>query len=154
MDPYPHTYIASASGGSSGAVSVASAGLPTLTTAPAHQFGGPGDIWSPETLLAAAIADCYIFTFRAVSGAALFGWLRIECRVEGILSRLDRRVQFTDFTLLATLTIAPGADRSKATRLLKQAERACLIINSLKGRHTLDARVLDECAHDDSVPAG
>lgn len=144
MEPYPHTYVAQASGTLAGTVSVTSPGAPQLAAAPAPQFGGPDGFWSPETLLTAAIANCYIFTFRAVSGAALFGWVRLECRVEGILSRIDRQVRFADFTVHATLTIAPGADRSKAQRLLRQAERACLIINSLSARHTLQATVLTE----------
>lgn len=142
MDPYPHTYIASASGRFSGAVSVASAGLPTLTTAPAPQFGGPGDIWSPETLLAAAIADCYIFTFRAVSGAALFGWLALECQAEGIVRKTDGAPRFSTLAIRATLTIAPGADAAKAKRLLRQADRGCLIANSLSAERTLEPNVI------------
>jgi organic hydroperoxide reductase OsmC/OhrA len=148
MEPFPHRYTASASGAQTGEVSVSSPGLPELTTAPAPQFGGPGTLWSPEVLLAATIADCFILTFRAVSAAALFGWLKLECRVEGILRRINRQAQFTDFTLHATLTIAAGADGSKAKRLLRQTERACLIINSLKGRHTLDTHVLNAGAGD------
>ena len=144
MEPYPHTYVASASGTRSGEVSLTSAGLPALASEPAPQFGGPGTLWSPEALLAATIADCFILTFRAVSGAALFGWVRLECRVEGILSRVERQVRFTDFAVHAALTLAPGADRSKAQRLLKQTERGCLIINSLTGRHTLETSILSE----------
>ncbi len=129
-------------------MSVSAPGVAEFTSAPALQFGGPGTLWSPEALLTASIADCFIMTFRAVSAAALFGWIKLECRVDGVLSRLERQARFTDFALHATLTIAPGADRSKARRLLKRAERACLIANSLTGRHTLDARVLNGSADD------
>jgi organic hydroperoxide reductase OsmC/OhrA len=31
------------------------------------QLGGPGGQWSPETLLVAAAAECFILTFRAVA---------------------------------------------------------------------------------------
>ncbi len=144
MQPFPHTYTATACGAQAGEVSVHSPGLPRLTSAPAPQFGGPGTEWSPEALLAAALADCFLMTFRAVSGAALFRWIRLECRVEAVLRRVGRHPAFTDFTVHATVTLAPGADGSKAKRLLKQAERACLITRSLKGAHTLDARVVTE----------
>ena len=142
MDPFPHIYTATATGTQSGVVSLSSAGPPTLTSAPAAQFGGPGTLWSPEALLAAALADCFVLTFRAVSGAALFGWLSLQCRVDATLSRVDRQVQFSAFSVHATLRIAPGADASKARRLLRQAKRACLIINSLKGQQTLEIHIL------------
>jgi organic hydroperoxide reductase OsmC/OhrA len=149
MEPFPHTYTATAAGARSGVVSVSSPGLPALTSEPAPQFDGPGTLWSPEALLAAAVADCFILTFRALSAAALFGWIKLECRVEGVLSRIERQLRFTDFTLHATLTVAPGADASKARRLLERTEGACLLINSLKGRHTLETSVLDESADSD-----
>ena len=146
MDPYPHSYVANASGALSGAVSVTSPEVAGLATAPAPQFGGPAGFWSPETLLTAAIANCYLLTFRAVSGAALFGWLALECRVEGLVTRVARVPQFAALGIQATLTIAPGADSSKARRLLRQADRACLIANSLKAQRTLGARVVVDSA--------
>jgi organic hydroperoxide reductase OsmC/OhrA len=49
---------------------VVSQGPPAIETAPPPEFDGPGDMWSPETLLVAAIASCFILTFRGVSRAA------------------------------------------------------------------------------------
>lgn len=34
-------------------------------TAPPVQFGGDGKEWSPEDLFVAAVADCYLFSFKA-----------------------------------------------------------------------------------------
>ena len=154
MEPFPHTYTATATAARTGTVDVGAAGLPQLSSAPAAQFGGPGTLWSPEALLAAAVADCFVLTFRAVSAAALFGWLRLECRTEGTLARIDRQVRFTEFNVHATLTLAPGADRSKARRLLRRTEGACLILNSLNSRHTLNILVLDESPTDHPVASG
>ncbi len=155
MEPYPHTYTAEASGAFSGAVQVAAPGAEVLSSAAARQFGGPGDAWSPESLLVAAIADCYVFTFRAVSAAAMFGWLKLECRAQGTLERRERVPQFTHITVQATLTLAPGADASRAKRLLQQADRACLISNSLKAARTLETRIVHAAAHAQPArPAG
>lgn len=140
--PYPHTYSAAARGGPSGPVPLTSAGLPELASAPAAQFGGPGTSWSPETLLVAAIADCYVMTFRAVSAAALFGWLKLECRVDGVLDSVKRKPCFTRLHTVATLTVAPGADVAKARRLLKRTDAACLVANSLRGERTFEAQVV------------
>ena len=67
MKPYPHHYQVAASAGVEGEVLLASAGLEPINTAPPVEFDGPGNRWSPETLLVGAIADCFILTFRAVA---------------------------------------------------------------------------------------
>ncbi len=116
--------------------------LPTLETAAPPEFDGPGGVWSPETLLCASVADCFILTFRAVARAARFEWQRLECRVEGVLERVERVSQFTRYTTIARLTIPSGADVAKARVLLEQAEHGCLISNSLRGSRTLDSEVV------------
>jgi organic hydroperoxide reductase OsmC/OhrA len=142
MHPYPHVYVVGASGQAGGPVAVTSFGLPEIGTAPPPQFDGPGGAWSPETLLCAAVADCFILSFRAYARAARFDWSHLECRVEGTLARVERVPQFTAFRTSATLSVPPGADGAKAHKLLEQAGQGCLIANSLRGAHTLDAQVL------------
>ncbi len=147
MQPYPHTYTAAASGGLTGEVPVTSPGLPEISSAPAPQFDGDGRHWSPETLLTAAVANCFILTFRAVSAAALFGWLKLECRVEGVVDRVERVPQFIGLKTSATLAVARGADTAKARQLLKRADQICLIANSLRGARSLEVQVVE-------IPAG
>jgi len=142
MHPYPHTYSASASAGRTGLVAVASPGLPSVETAAPPQFDGPGNVWSPETLLCASLADCFILTFRAVTRAARFNWLRLECRVEGVLERVAQVSRFTRYTTFATLTVAPGTDLAQARELLERAEHGCLISNSLYGTRALEAQIV------------
>ena len=141
MHPYPHTYTVSATAQATGLVTVASLGLPDLQTAPPPEFDGPGGVWSPETLLCAAAADCFILTFRAVSRAARLEWLRLDCRVEGVLERIERVLQFTRFTTFAELAVPSQTDAGTARKLLEQAERGCLISNSLRGTRALEAQV-------------
>jgi organic hydroperoxide reductase OsmC/OhrA len=96
-------------------------------------------VWSPETLLSASVADCFILTFRAVARAARFRWLQLECRTEGVLERIGQNSQFTRFTTFTKLTVAAGSDVAKARELLERAEHGCLIANSLRGTRTLEA---------------
>lgn len=141
MHPYPHIYVASATGEGKGLVALSSPQLPTLETAPPPEFDGPGGVWSPETLLCASLADCFILTFRAVSRAASFGWLRLECQVAGVLERVERTSQFTRYTTFAKLTVPEGADSARARELLERAERGCLIANSVRGTRTLEVEI-------------
>lgn len=146
MHPYPHTYRVSATGEQSGSVALASPALADLQSAPPVEFDGPGNLWSPETLLCAAVADCFILTFRAVSRAARFEWVKLECRVEGTLDRVERVAQFTQFTNYVTLSVADAADEAKARELLERAEHACLISNSLRAVRKLEIDILKDRA--------
>jgi organic hydroperoxide reductase OsmC/OhrA len=142
MHPYPHTYRVSASGPAVGEITVASPSLPELKTAPPPEFDGPGGLWSPETLLCGAVADCFILTFRGVSRAARFEWLEIECHVEGTLERQNGASRFTRYATVAKLTVPAGADATKARSLLERAEQTCLISNSLNGTRTFQAEIV------------
>ena len=141
MHPYPHRYIAAAAGASIGVVTVTSPRLPSFDTAPPPEFDGPGDVWSPETLLCASIADCFILTLRALSRAARYRWLQLDCRVEGVLERVGPNSQFTHYTTFAQLQVPTGSDVAKARELLERAEHGCLIANSLRGARTLTLQV-------------
>jgi len=146
MQAYPHTYQASSTARDAGMVTVASPRLPSLETAPPPEFGGPGGAWSPETLLCAAVADCFVLTFRSLSRAAHFEWRHLDCHVEGVLDRVERVPRFTRYTTRADLTVPRGADVAKAHDLLERAEQACLIANSLCGRRNLSVEIIEEPA--------
>jgi organic hydroperoxide reductase OsmC/OhrA len=142
MHPYPHLYATEARAEPSGDVTVSSAGLPTLATAPPAEFDGPGDRWSPETLLVAAVADCFVLSFRAVARASKLDWTALECRVEGTLDRVDGVTRFTEILVRATLRAPAGVDRERAFKLLEKAEHVCLISNSLNARRRLEPDVV------------
>ena len=143
MHPYPHTYLVTANAGATGAVTVASAGLPAIASEPPVEFDGPGGAWSPETLLVGALADCFVLSFRAIARASRLQWQALDCRVEGTLERVDGSAQFSKFRTVVELTVAPGTDLAKARTLLEKAEQICLISNSLKGTRELQPSVVE-----------
>ena len=55
MQDFPHCYKIVASAGTDGDLSIAGNGLDSISCAPPTLFGGPGNRWSPETLLVAAV---------------------------------------------------------------------------------------------------
>ena len=106
------------------------------------EFDGPGGVWTPETLLVAAVADCFILTFRGVSRAAKLEWLSLECRVAGVLEKVNGTTQFSRFTTYADLTVPAGVDAVKARELLERAEHLCLVANSLRGKRTIETGIV------------
>lgn len=139
---FPHRYTVTASARPHGDVPLKSEGLATLHSAPPQQFGGSGDKWSPETLLVAAVADCYVLTFRAIAQASKLPWVEVKCDVEGTLDRIDRVMEFTAFLVRASLRIPAGTNEEKARHALERAEQTCLVTNSLKARSQLETLVL------------
>ena len=142
MHPFPHHYTVEAAARPTGAVRVSAASLPALETAPPVEFDGPGDQWSPETLLCAAVADCFVLSFRAVARASKFDWSTLECSVRGKLDRVEGRTSFTEIDIDATLHVPAGTDTERATKLLEKSEHVCLISNSLAGRRRLNPTVV------------
>ena len=141
MQDYPHHYKTTASARHDSNVDMTSPGLPDLKLAAPAEFGGPGDHWSPETLMAAAVASCFKLSFKAIARAAKFEWVSIRCDVVAVLDRVDKVTQFTEFHQTVVLEVPPGSDEAKAVRLLEKAERTCLVTNSLTGTTRLDATV-------------
>jgi organic hydroperoxide reductase OsmC/OhrA len=142
MQPLPHVYSVTALAGDDGRVSLHAAGLPTLASAPPREFDGPGDRWSPESLLTAAVASCFILTFRAVARVQKLEWTTLECEVEGTLERVEDRMQFTRMLTRAILTVPAGTHTESCERALERAEERCLIANSLRCKRELRTEIV------------
>ena len=97
MQDQPHHYFISARAAGTGNVIVSGEGLPDLETAGPLQFGGPGDLWSPEDMLVGAVANCFVLSFRAIARKAKLEWLALECKVDGE-------------SAIAGMLVRPGAD--------------------------------------------
>lgn len=137
MKGLPDEYSATATSTATSLVNTTIAGQPELTVAPPAGFGGPGDIHSPEDLQVAAVASCFILSFKAIAHASQLDWDSISVSTTGTLDMVDRTVQFTGFTTEATLDLPQDASREKAERLLHKAEQTCFITNSLKAANQL-----------------
>jgi peroxiredoxin-like protein len=141
MKPFPHHYRITAVASSLGDVALSGERLPRLVSAPPAEFDGPGDRWSPETLVAAAVADCFVLTFRAIAKLSKVAWTSLTCEASGTVDRVDRVTQFTSFAIHASLEIPEDTNEEQAKRLLVRAEQACLVSNSLKAPCHLECDV-------------
>jgi len=142
MQAFPHKYQVSAKSAINQSVMLAADGLQQLETDAPLEFGDPGDLWSPETMLAGSIANCFILSFRAVAEHSGFVWNSIDCDVEAILDRVDRVSKFTQIRLDTSLFIPASADRQTAERLLDKAKQICLITNSLSADVELSKNII------------
>lgn len=131
MQPFPHHYDVTATAVPDGDVHLGIDDAPPLATAAPPEFDGPGNRWSPESLLVGALADCFVITFRGMARAARLPWTSLECDATGTLDRQEGVTRFTHVHLHASLSVPPGTDAAVARQLLQKAEDRCLISRSL-----------------------
>jgi peroxiredoxin-like protein len=131
MKPLPHRYAVRIAGGPEGYARLTSGGVPELRTAPPVEFDGPGDAWSPEQLLLAAVEACFVLTFQAIAAASGIEFASLAVEAEGIVDRQDGRTRFTEIVLRPRLTLPAGVDWVRVRRALEKAEHACLVSASL-----------------------
>ena len=144
MQPLPHHYNVTVAAHEKGPTEITSPGLNPLISAPPREFDGPGNLWSPETFVVAAVADCLVLTFRAIATVAKISWTNVVCDATAVVDRSDGVTRFTEVRLHVRLSLPFSDDAEKARKVLEKAEKACLIGNSLKCPPTIEAEVIIE----------
>jgi len=142
MQPFPHHYLVNAAVRPDGDVPLSTEGVRVIESATPREFGGPGNQWSPEGLLTASVADCFVLGFRAIAAASKYAWLSLEAQTRGTLDRVDGKMRFTRFDTHAKLHVPPGADVERAKKILEKAEQTCLVANSLNSERHLTVEVV------------
>jgi peroxiredoxin-like protein len=144
MKTLPHRYNVTLTSGVETNPVITSDHLEPFSSAPPADFGGPGNLWSPETLLVAAVADCFALTFRAIAKSSNLQWTKLLCDADGTLDRADGVIRFTAIDLHVWLVVPPETDAERASTVLEKTEKACLISNSLKVAPALHTYVCSE----------
>ena len=142
MKQLPHLYEVRLKDGPGGYATLSAGKPPELRMAPPAEFDGPGDAWSPEQLLVAAVESCFLFTLRAVAAAAKLEYTSVDIMGEGTLARKDGVVRFTEVVLRPTLSLPAGSDTGAAERVMEKSAKLCFLSASLSAPVRLEHRVL------------
>ena len=108
------------------------------------EFGGEPGMWTPEHFLLAAVASCFIETFRAVAKASRLDFPGIEVAVDGVVERESAGFRFSTITVRPVAIVHLDMEYELALRLLEKAERICLVSRSLSSQIILEPKVLVE----------
>jgi organic hydroperoxide reductase OsmC/OhrA len=141
MHPFPHHYVVQAAVRPDGDVPLSADGVRVIESAPPKEFDGPGNQWSPEGLLTAAVADCFVLNFRAIAKISKFAWTQLDAKTQGTLDRANGKMWFARFDTHARLQVPEGTDVERAKKLLEKAELTCLVANSLNSERHLTVEV-------------
>src|SRR6202000_2311811 len=112
-----HTSPVNASIRPDGDVPLSAEGVRIIESSSPKEFDGPGNQWSPEQLLTAAVADCFVLGFRAIASASKFRWLHLQASTRGTLDKVQGIMRFTRFETQAKLHVPTGTDLERAKRL-------------------------------------
>jgi uncharacterized OsmC-like protein len=129
-------------------VAVAPDAVPGLTwRSGAHPgVGGAGDVPCSGDLLMGALAACQEVTLRMVAAAMGIELEALEVEVSGhadlrgtlAMSR-DVPVGVTDITCSTRVRVKEGTNPDRARRLLENAERYCVVLNTLRDGVPVDS---------------
>ncbi|MDT8066701.1 MAG: OsmC family protein [Terriglobia bacterium] len=105
------------------------------------EFGGEAEMWSPETFFLAAVASCFVSTFRAISEYSKFDSVALDVTVDGKIEKEQGGFRFTELVVRPILTVATDEDTDKGLKLLLKSEAACLISRSLNSKISIEPLV-------------
>ncbi|KKM02022.1 hypothetical protein LCGC14_1788600 [marine sediment metagenome] len=102
---------------------------------------GMAGIWSPEHLFVAAVSGCLMTTFLAIAENSKLDFASFSCKAKGKLERVDGSLIMSEVFLDPTVVIHNEVQKDKAMRIVKKAENACLITNSITSKITMEITI-------------
>jgi organic hydroperoxide reductase OsmC/OhrA len=116
--------------------------MPTIEVATPVEFpGGHPDIWSPEHLFVGAAEICLMTTFLSLAEKTKLAFVGYTSESEGIMEKAEGGLQFTRIVIYPKVVVTHGDDVEKTRKLLENAERYCLISNSMKTEVSMEPTV-------------
>jgi organic hydroperoxide reductase OsmC/OhrA len=106
-------------------------GRPTFIGGAPPEFGGSGEVWSPEHLLIASAALCFLSTFEWFARRAEVHVAAMSVEADGEVDRIGSGLGFTQIRLLVHLHVGAG-ETARTRELVERTERSCLVSRSLR----------------------
>ena len=115
--------------------------MPLLFGSP-PEFGGTDLTWSPEHLLAASIASCYITTFMSFAKRmkVTVTDFNISCNSE--FEKRRNGFEATRFILHPIVELHGNPEQQILDNLFEKTKKYCFISNSVKGEIIVEPKIL------------
>jgi organic hydroperoxide reductase OsmC/OhrA len=109
-------------------------------TPPEFRGGTPG-MWTPEDLLVASVASCYVLTLDSVAKQRGVELRNVDVRGVGhVTRRAEGRIGFVVIELAVDISVDSGMEHD-AERAARSAKQACLVAHALEIPVELELRV-------------
>ena len=101
-----------------------------ISGGPPPEFGGDTAHWSPEHLLVASAALCFLNTLEWFARRSAVPVLGFTCSGRGTVAKGDRGLVFTGIRLEAAAATVAGQEE-QLRQLMDVAKKSCLVASSL-----------------------
>jgi organic hydroperoxide reductase OsmC/OhrA len=95
------------------------------------EFKGEQGLWSPEEMFVASVEACHMATFLTFAARKQIPVLAYKSHSNGVLEYIDGDYRFTRIVIFPTITVSKAAVEGTVHALLREAEKRCLVANSI-----------------------
>ena len=106
-------------------------GKPQLKITSPPEFRGEPGMWTPEDMFVGAVEVCHMATFLAFAAKKQIPILSYRSRANGVLEFVDGDYRFTRIVIFPTIVVAGTTAESDVHATLREAQRHCLVTNSI-----------------------
>jgi len=107
--------------------------------APPVEFGGTDAVWSPEQLLASAVATCYMTTFLHFAQLLKIKLRAFDVDVEMEIEKKDKTgFRATKYIVRPKISFVGPQSEETIENLLSKAKRYCIVSNSVSGEISVE----------------
>lgn len=118
-----------------------SEGKPEMRVSSPPEFKGEAGVWTPEDLFVSAVESCTMATFLAFAHRKALPLVSYRSEAEGVLEFVDGRLKFTRVVVRPAIVVEEEGALPLAQELVSDAERHCLVANSLLTEVKVEATV-------------
>jgi organic hydroperoxide reductase OsmC/OhrA len=101
------------------------------------EFEGESEMWTPQHFFMAAIASCYVSTFRSLADTKKFDSVSLDVTTEGTLTRTENGYRFSKIVIHPILSVATDEQIEPGRILLEKSLTACPTASSVNCPVTL-----------------
>jgi organic hydroperoxide reductase OsmC/OhrA len=106
-------------------------GKPKLTVSCPADLRTESSAWTPEEMFVGAVEVCHMVTFKSFAAKRQLRVLSYTSHANGVLEYVDGDFRFTRIVIFPTIIVAEGSSESEVHIALRDAERHCLVANSI-----------------------
>jgi organic hydroperoxide reductase OsmC/OhrA len=110
---------------------LSSEGKPPIRVSNPPEFKGEPGLWTPEEMFVASVDACNMATFLSFAAKSGLQVLAYRSHSNGVLELVDGDYRFTRVVIFPTITVPKGAVESAVLSLLREAQKHCLVANSI-----------------------
>ncbi len=116
-------------------------GNPDIKVATPPEFGGPQNTWSPEDLLAGAVASCMMTTSLFFLEKAGIKPLSYLSNAAAVMEKTASGLAFTEVSVAVSVSVANAEEIDTVYSAIEKAEKSCPVSKSLNCKVTLSIQV-------------